>query len=370
MIVGIVFFKISPILGKTKPVVQVLVDNNFRGDENQVLGIQDALRNSSIEFKNSSYKEFNLTKSKKELGVLTLLLSGTTGLQFIKDNIQSFSKEDILIWSGHQPFKDLFPISNKISVIFLPKHAVSEHDRFILNGKTKLILLDGVPHRIMKSTLNEAREQYESNHGRFPSDAHKLTAIILPGDAPDENGVMKFFTPDDARTLARNIVKEEGIHQHLLVSNGPRTGSHDYQTGAKLNPSPHHVQIIDSVSAAFLDELKKLKISKIDFLDFQFSNLPSAYQALLSLATRGMKIHIPGESTSMVTEATDVAENICIDIVPSMNASHHSQVAALQESGLAAILSWDGKMSREKMKSTPKTTSAELAARFLVDFLQ
>lgn len=350
-----------------KPLIHVLSDKTFRGDENQVLGIQDALQHSGWEFKNADYTKFSLAEAKKLSTPLILLLSGSTGLRFLKDNRQNLSKDDLVVWTGHQAFDDLPEISEKISVIFLPKHAVGLHH---INTKTKVILLEGVPHRIMKPTLKRAFAKYEAKHGRLFDELSKVTAIVLPGDAPDESGKMKFFTPEDARVLARNIVKAEGASRHFLVTNGPRTGSHNYQRGTKLDPSPHNTKTVDAVSTAFIEELQKLGAYRTTLFDFQFSDLPSAYEPLLSLASEGVRIHIPGESTSMVTEATDVAENVCIDIVPSMNASHHKHTESIGDSARASILKWDGEISKKAVKTTlPRKSPAEVAAHSLLDFL-
>lgn len=353
---------------KTKT-IHVLLDKNFRGDENQVLGIQDALKNSAVTFESYSYGDFDLAQSRKQFSSFIFLISGSSGIKFVKDRMKDFGKEDVIIWSGHQVFDDLLQVSDRLSVIFLPKHTASQ--AAAIQKKTNLVFLNGVPHRIMKTALEASLARYEAKHGPLTSEPSQTVAIILPGDAPDESGKTKFFTPEDAKRLAKNIVKLEGSKKYFLVTNGPRTGSHNYQMGTKLDPSPHSLKTVDAVSLAFIEELKKLGVSHIKFFDFQFSDLPSAYESFLSLAVKGARLHVPGESTSMITEAADVAENIFIDMVPSMNQTHENHANTVYASGRVAILKWDGQIQKNLPSSSASSqTPAEVAADFLTDFLK
>lgn len=347
--------------------VHALVDKDFRGDENQVLGLQDAIAFSEIkhlDFRQASYQEFKLPEQSDHTGNL-LLISGSSGLAFLQKN-SKFPENTKLVWSGHQLFPELNELAHLINLTILPRHAIDKAAQQSLEAKANLLLLDGVPHRIMKASLDEAKRDFEDRYELLPQLAPTaMLGVVLPGDAPDENGVMKFFTPDDARRLARNIVALEGVHKHYLVTNGPRTGSHDYESKVKLEPSPHRSNVVDPVTSAFTAELVAKGADKISLYDFQFSKLPSVYQAMLSLAADGMRIHIPGESTSMVTESTDVADNVVIDMVPSMNQDHHKHVYQVSERGAARYLTWDNKLqggSKTHAHEGLKQTPAEIAS--------
>ena len=351
-----------------KKSVQVLVDVNFRGDENQVLGIRDALLSLDkhmLEFSIYPYESFTFEKNTPQM----LLLSGSSGLSFLRASGKHIPKGTAVVWSGHQVFPELSSVAERITLTFLPAHAVSEKDQRVLGQKTKLALLEGVPHRIMKSSLSKTRQEFESKNGALPKpQLEDLLGIVLPGDAPDKQGEMLYFTPEHAKKLAKNIVAIEGPNKHYLVTNGPRTGSHDYISKKKLDPSRHRSQKVDEVTSAFMDELTKLGVKKMQLFDFQFSKLPSVYQALLSLAADGMRLHIPGESTSMVTESTDVASNIVIDLVPSMNQDHFKHLDVVRKREAAQILTWEGKSKgsdKVKKQAGVKQTPAEIAAKII-----
>ncbi|MFK7826999.1 MAG: hypothetical protein AB8G05_22845 [Oligoflexales bacterium] len=350
-----------------RKLVQILVDKDYRGDENQVLGIRDALialGTTKADFAVSPYEAFKMPIEKKAPDVF--LISGSTGLSFLLQHSKQLPSKSSVIWSGHQTVKYLSTVAHKTSLIILPKHAVNKDNEMSLRSKTKLLLVEGVPHRVMKSSLKKAKKDYESKNGLLPEQKFKNLGIVLPGDAPNEKGEMLFFTPDDAKKLARNIVAVEGTNKHYLVTNGPRTGSHNYVSRKKLEPSPHRSKMLDTVTSAFMKELNKLGVKKTSIYDFQFSNLPSVYQPLLSLAADGMRIHIPGESTSMVTESTDVAGNVVIDIVPSMNQEHLSHSRAIKKREAAHILTWEGKFesfAKPHKEKTNRKTPAEIAAK-------
>ena len=353
--------------------VQVLVDKNFRGDENQVLGLKDALIASggtNIDFKVSSYDEFKPSDAKTTPDML--MISGSTGLSFLQKQGKKLSAKTSIIWSGHQVFAELNSVTEQISLLVLPKHAVNPKTEAYLKKRTKLILVDGVPHRIMSKSLKLARQDYEKKNGALPLAAtSEMLGIVLPGDAPDEKHNMLFFTPTDAKKLARNIVAIEGPDKHYLITNGPRTGSHDYTSKKKLEPSPHRSEAVDKVTSAFMEELRKSGVRKASLYDFQFSKLPSAYQPLLSLAAEGMRIHIPGESTSMVTESTDVANNVIIDQVPSMNVDHKNHIDTIRKRGAAHFLTWEGKLEsppKNSAKEGKRKTPAEVAAKEISKF--
>ena len=85
-----------------------------------------------------------------------------------------------------------------------------------------------------------------------------------------------------------------------------------------------------------------------------------------------MRIHIPGESTSMVTESTDVANNVVINLVPSMDADHDKQIDELKRRIATYILTWDGVLEGKGDSSkqlVTRKTPAEIAAIKIRGFL-
>ena len=352
----------------------ILTDKNFMGDKNQVLGIMDALASKMPEskFEVSTYTDFTPAKDGAYASGF-FLISGSTGLNFVKKMNPNLRDKTTIIWSGHQIFEGFEDVAPFISLAIVPGHAVNKDFVTKVVGKTRLLLVSGVPHRITRASLQKARQEFEKKNGPIPTaPLSNMVGVVLPGDAPDANGVMQYFTPQDAQKLAVNIANLEGTNKHYLVTNGPRTGSHNYLSKTKLDPSPHQIKLVDEVTSAFIKELMKKGVKKVNLYDFQFSNLPSVYQSLLSLAVDGMRIHIPGESTSMVTESTDVSRNIIIDVVPSMNSDHHHHLQAIKEQKLANILGWDGKLIKPARSwiSDERKTPAEAAALAIIKLVQ
>ena len=122
------FILFLALLGAVDPVcsakewkdVQVLVDKNFRGDESQVLGIMDALTASGMpaaKFTVSTYDDFRPSRDR----ITTFLVSGSTGISFLKKMDTSLKHGSEVIWSGHQVFSDLEEVVHLTNLVILPK---------------------------------------------------------------------------------------------------------------------------------------------------------------------------------------------------------------------------------------------------------
>ncbi|MGV2432706.1 MAG UNVERIFIED_CONTAM: hypothetical protein LVQ98_05200 [Rickettsiaceae bacterium] len=186
----------------------------------------------------------------------------------------------------------------------------------------------------------------------------KYLSIILPGDAPDSRGKMLYFTPKDAEKLAKHIAKiakKSGFV--VLVTNGPRTGKHDPETGKEL--VVHQNNILDATSAKFIDILENNKVlyKLFDFQKGQPSNKELIYGAVIY--NKDSKIFVPGESTSMVSEAVDIMPSYAVTIYhnAAMNDNHYKHVKAELRSGRASVMDLSMKIVKPK-RSTKKAPSA------------
>lgn len=199
--------------------------------------------------------------------------------------------------------------------------------------------------------------------------------MILGGDAPDANNRMKFFTAENARSLARRIAKmemQDRANCHFIVTNGPRTGK--FSDGVEVQPNPHRTGKIDPVTQAFVDEIQTATGDRPDIFDFQFSQLPSAYQPILqswnSTPNVG-NLHVPGESSSMIAETTSFLDRVVVDEVPSMNEVHAKEVAQSFADGAADVLRLDGTLQRRQTAAGagPKQPAAEKIAAEVLKLL-
>ena len=90
---------------------------------------------------------------------------------------------------------------------------------------------------------------------------------------------MRYFTADEARNLAKNVIKIMHEDAMLLVTNGPRTGKFDPTSGIE-SLSYHHSDVIDPTTIAFLEVLKTENV-KFQFASFVHGK-PSAFIACLA----------------------------------------------------------------------------------------
>lgn len=332
---------------------------NFVGDNNQLLGIRNALEKAAPH-------RFAF-QTEIPLGAPSLvLLVGEDGIA----NATHLNTKGKVIWSGHQVFAGLMDAAKHISLVFLPAGAVEPKDETALRTITKLVLLPGVPTAVGDDEIHAAKMLYTMRIGKLPAPDPKNTLVILPGDAPDPDGKMLMFTRSDAIALAKRIVKHSGKDRIYLVTNGPRTGSVDPVSGKAFDPNPHRTGQPDKVTEAFMQALADAGARSPRLFDFQFGHMPSAYQPLLALIKEGGGVvHVPGESTSMVTECSNVLPQTIVDIVPSMNPTHRRTVDAMHAMGRVGILDDRGHFHPSHSGTQTRKTSSELAAEAILGII-
>ena len=115
-------------------------------------------------------------------------------------------------------------------------------------------------------------------------DKEKCITVILAGDAPNENGEIKFYTADEAKKIAEHIKeKAKKMKCDVLVTNGPRTGKHNHETG-KENDNNHRRDDLDEVTNAFMKEIEDPNIEcKLFNFDFRKTSL---YKSLIGLTIK------------------------------------------------------------------------------------
>ncbi len=321
--------------------VYVLSNSGFLGDKNQCGGVVSALgrklKSHPIKFNTIDCDEDKLSETKiQEFTENDIVIAaGAHGLQAIEriKTTLPLSHHPVTILTGHQFFPEFKKLETRYypDIVGLPRATLDENEVKLLTKHSKFIPLIGVPHHVTEESVAQDLKEFKNPPDlseKFP------VGIILAGDAPDhKSNSKKFFTPDDARKRANFIVqdlKNSGFLTDktvLIITNGPRTGQHNYSTQEELQPNPHKAKQTDEVSLAFLDQLSKLGISpkQIQFYNFDFV-FPSAYKPLLDWVARHTSIiYIPAESTSMVTESEYVCRRggkVIVYSISSENLSH------------------------------------------------
>lgn len=165
--------------------------------------------------------------------------------------------------------------------------------------------------------------------------------IVLGGDAPDTDGKMHYYTAAEAQKGAEYIGNFCKVNNYsLLIFNGPRTGGHNPATGEK-DLSAHVTDKLDNVTQSFVTELEK-HLNSNDYKLYNYSkNSASPYKAgfwLVKQADRG-KCFLPGESTSMISEANDnLPLQTIIILNNAMNEAHHKHAILEAKAAKAIVL--------------------------------
>jgi hypothetical protein len=226
-------------------------------------------------------------------------------------------------------------------------------------------------------TLQELELAYKNwNISDKPALDHKWIIVMLPGDAPDTDGKMAYFTPESATDLflrMQELWARLGKVHGVLIHNGPRTGKYDLRTGSVKCT---YRGDIDDVSKHFLELMKQSKI-KHHFYPFEF--LPSGtsivgksvYNPLLYLATQGKNNYflIPGESVSFLTQVPLYVrpERGIVFFPSSINPVHHAVFEKAFEKGYLSYFSQNGAVIQPSKPQQRHDTDTIMVVKALMD---
>jgi hypothetical protein len=339
----------------------LVANHDNAGDRNQVAGIGHAVG------KLASDKPTIVTINTKTLGAADIKkqiahdLSNEPHEKVIYvgageggvEGIEQLSKHDDLVicLTSHMPLESHKDLEKKVTFFALPDHTSSGVEKELAS---KLIKTIGVAHN---RHLDEA--VYEKWKGELP-EADVYVGVYLGGDAPNQKKELQLFTHEEADRLADYVVTKvkelRGLHQNacVLVLNGPRTGKHDHE--GKENLAVHREGQSDHITESFAQKLADHGINHKVF-DFQHDTpenkkWASEYNAFDLVAgavsaTKG-KLIVPGESTSVISEAIEIMPAEGLETMPpgnvlvyhnnAMNDAHHAHTARELEAGRIAVL--------------------------------
>lgn len=347
-------------------VLYYFVDPKFLGDKNHALGIVEAIKKQSLtkevlfkgqecdvndiaKFKEMLEKESKVTSesdtTKITIGKPIVIGIGTHGLKILETITSSeLQNKPYTVWSGHQYIAGLEKLAGKVDLIALPQHVLNDSIKKLLHhSDTKLVGMVGVPHNITRASLVKSLEQWQvdSTLTKIP-DLKNIIAVILGGDAPDEKGKQKFFTSKEASAFATYVANEAlKTGATVLVTNGPRTGKFNPETGEECKVHQEEAEI-DNTTKAFVTALKTKSVP-YQLYNFTFGKA-SAYQAILAkVAANAGTAYVTGESTSMVSELLDVLskDRLFIVQVGSQNSSHNAHVESVSRSSQVSVFNID-----------------------------
>jgi len=356
----------------------LLSNHGNAGDHNQALGIERAMNELSTE--KLTLEDIDTTKvtpaevmKKVEHDLTTqkvvIVGIGEGGVKGVQD--LSPQKNLIIALTSHMLLKDYenSDLQNKVNYIALPAHVSLLEKKRIGN---KLIETTGVSHNRQSLDVDKTYADYKKE---LP-ESDTYFAVVLGGDAPSPTKEIKHFTTFDADKLAQYVIAEvKKTNRQVLVLNGPRTGKYD-ENGQEI-PTSHKNGSYDFVTAHFVKTLESgLDKKNIKVLDFQFKDKPpfNTFDLVLgALKEKEGTILVPGESTSMISEAVDNLPQgkVLIYENGAMNNVHTAHVNSELRAGRASVLKDYQTIQTPEIATTTKTPSAaQVIAKRLVQDLQ
>lgn len=348
-----------------------------QGDVNQVEGVMEALEELSekktpSQFIDARHPDIVAKKIMEDLAQdqkVILIGAGEGGLNALKKLNPDLNL--IVCLTSHQfldGYKDL-SVLEKVDFIALPFHVSSQDKKRI--GR-KLISTVGVAHNRQVTQVEKAYEKWKKD---LPLAGFYL-AVILGGDAPLPDGSIKWFTEEDVEKLAKLITPlAKGNKASVIVLNGPRTGKYDKNQKERL--SVHRDGKSDPISQRFLQVLKEQGIPAT-FFDFQHKSEGKKAQErpynTFDLVVGAIRAHkgllvIPGESTSMISEAVDLLppDKIMVYRNGAMNENHDHHIHSEWKAGRVAILDAYKVVLKPETARTSEPSAAKVIAKVIMD---
>ncbi len=357
--------------------IYLLSHHDNAGDHNQVLGIKSAFIKLSPEISfEDSFEDINTkTTNPKTISedvqkdLLTqkvvVIGSGEGGI----DGAINLPKNPHLITclTSHM-FLDRYQNLPNIDYIALPIHVSGD-----IKAKlgSKLIETVGVAHNRQPKVCEDVYNKWKKEIPEAPT----YMAVILGGDAPlppPSKGI-KHFTEQDAQDLAKYVTQ----HAHgatVLVLNGPRTGK--YNAKGEEDKDVHRKNYSDPITELFVQKLKQNHI-KYKLFDFQHNspeNKPyvspfNSFDLIVGLLQQKEgKLLVPGESTSMISEAIDTLPQgkVLVYTNGAMNPVHESHVnSELNAERIDVLENYREIKASSKKVSEPPSSAAQVIAKRL-----
>ena len=366
--VAICSHEAAVVCDSTTRTVLVYRDFGHKGDENQIKGVLAAYSEivPNVKITEFDVGQGNDLKLAAEKAVKTnkhepvVLAAG-------EKTVEPFAallplKGAVTVHMSHMVTKDHPALVGKVDFIALPKHAISDFEELVKGSETHLIETIGVSHNRQIAAVEKA---YQDNKRDIP-DVKSFVAIMLGGDAPDENMKMKLYTQEDAQSEARYVAKiADG--RDIIILNGPRTGKHDPKTMQEIKTA-HRDGKPDVRTADFVNELKKSGVAPAQIIlkDFQFDDKHPNMDIVLGAVRATDSIFlVPGESTSTISEAIDVLQPGKVKVYKhsAMSKVHEAHVQSELEAGRIELLDDSFKEVAASKKGVHKGGPAPSAAK-------
>ena len=361
----------------------VVLNEGKVGDQNQLHGIVAELAKAKVKWstgylKNTQISELEVLADNacKTSHPLVILTSGPDGIDVIDKISNKLCSSVLVVNSAHMLFKSHLKILEYTNILALPSYSLDkEFEHKADKAGTKIVQTLGVAHNITPQKIEEEYTKFKDQFS-WLEDTRKIAMIVLGGDAPDADGKIHYYTTDEAVKTAKYIgdfCKASGYK--LMIFNGPRTGTYNPTTGEK-DANAHTGEKLDNVTQSFMAEIANhLKSDQYKLYNFN-KDSASPYKAgfrIVKNAEEG-KCFLPGESTSMISEANDyLASSTVIINNNAMNDSHHKHAILEAQAAKAILLGTDlqeikVKVDSKLSKKAAKSNVALIAEQIAEDY--
>jgi hypothetical protein len=304
--------------------------------------------------------ESNTSKS------VIMIAPGAHGLNAIEQVFTDrFKKPDnvFVIHTAHQVNKTFNEkVIGLIDLSAFPSSAINENDilqkQLIAEGKIHTNL--GVPH---SATPDFVKIEYQKVSDLYTKD--KSLLVMLSGNAPTDNGEIKFYTSEEAKKLGLSVgekAKKEGLS--IIATNSNRTGDRDPISKASLQFHTATATELDPVSKAFIEGVSESGLDKDKLIFKDFKSGDTKNLTLKQMLGRAImfneEIYLPGESTSSITMAIELIPHELITMIEtkSMNEIHNRFMADVLKLGSIKCLDLDMK---NKVIEAPKDEKSDFS---------
>lgn len=234
--------------------------------------------------------------------------AGISGAKAFKNKPELNKTHVLLTW---QWLDDLHNLAYN-TIVIVPEHAFDKRFESLKSKGIRFISISGVLHQKTISKIkNESLDKID------PS-THYI--VMLAGDTQQENGEWVKY---DEKML-NEFLKFLPQDQTILVLNGPRTGKFLKNTN-EINANAHKTETDHITRAVQAKNVKKWKV--IDFKYDQNSLWDAALHFCITHPSVGLIL--PGESTSMISEALSLGILPIIYKHDAMTAASHKYIKQL-----------------------------------------
>ncbi len=243
------------------------IETSNKGEQQMILALRSYIQND------------------EQLAIKNITIgAGHSGCEAFKQSCPEGVHRILLTWQWLDALKD---ISTDI-ILVIPKHAVDEKFDFLKDRRQKIITIDGVLHG---KTIDYIKA-YKSPAGIISEQTKFI--VMLAGDTEQSDG--RWVKYD--RVMVNTLINQLPKNQELLFLNGPRTGKY-LENGDQVDHTAHRTTT-DYITQCVMTQNQPLW--RIE--DFKFGS-PSFWDAALKFCfeNKGVGLILPGESTSMISEA-------------------------------------------------------------------